>query len=135
MITFKFGKSLLLIVVLSILSLGLIQTGAAYTLGSSSGIWTAVTGGPDVVYAGVGTSSITWGTPASGAPSGSTFSGATSAAGGGDVLLVGGESLGGAYPHVPMGSWGASCLFCSGGLLLGSTTADTGSKFLRFTVL
>ena len=75
MITLKFGKSLLLIVVLSILSLGLIQTGAAYTLGSSSGIWTAVTGGPDVVYAGVGTSSITWGTPASGAPSGSTFSG------------------------------------------------------------
>jgi hypothetical protein len=76
MIALNFGKSLLLIVVLSVLSLGLIQTGAAYTLGSTSGIWTAVTGGPNVVYAGVGTSSITWGTPAtSNGPSGSTFSG------------------------------------------------------------
>lgn len=76
MVALKFGKSLLFIVLLSILSLTLIQTGAAYTLGSTSGIWTAVTGGSGVVYGGVGTSSITWGTPAtSNGPSGSVFSG------------------------------------------------------------
>ncbi len=54
MVALKIGKSLLfIIVVLSILSLGLIQTGAAYTLGSTSGIWTAVTEAERLGFTGV----------------------------------------------------------------------------------